>query len=168
MLPNLGYVDYCVLMMAITFKENRIMRDRPYFATDCAREGYLDLVIWSHDHNNDTRVTEETFFYAVKSGNVELVKWLSNHYCDIHENILAYAKDFKVVKFLINIGEEVDSEFVAKKLGANCDSKTLEWLMFSAAARQYTNVIIKAAKKAGNTEFMNWCKEHNFPRHCNN
>jgi hypothetical protein len=165
LLPKLGRVDYCVLMMAITFKEERMLMDRPYFATECALEGYFDLIRWAYNYSEYLTVTDETSFNAVKSGNVQLVRWLYGHACSFHKNILAFVNNFDVMVYLINQGYTIHSFYIARKIGANCDSKTLEFLMYSAAAREYVNVIIDAAKQVGNSEFMDWCKENKFPRY---
>lgn len=151
-------VSYCVLMMAVTFDE----RIDGFFMDNCALGGYLNLVIWAHHRNKGCELTDVTSSFAVKSGNVELVRWLYENDCPFSEKILGSVRSLNVMQYLVDKGFRIHSFTNGMKIGKNCDTETLKWLMWSECAKGYDISIIAGATKTGKLDFLKWCKEDNF------
>jgi hypothetical protein len=159
-MPKLDAISYYLLMMALAFDEKNMLRYDTEFINCCAHAGYLNLVIWLHTVH-ECKMTERTSFYGVWSGNLELVTWLYNNNSPFSENILGWAKDFSVVKYLMNLGFIKISMDTARKLGERCDSETLGWILMSRHVLN-SQIMINAAARTGNLKFLQWCHEHNI------
>ena len=134
--------------------------NRQKFARHCAKNGYLKLLKWS-------RVPLEGNLseYAARSGNIELMKWLSMHKCYMSARTCAFAAfngHLDLLKWLIRSKNcEVDHLSIINA-AAGGHIHILEWVhpILNTVYSKFDACTLAA--KYGHLKTLIWLHKHNY------
>lgn len=124
-----------------------------------AQYNHIDILKWAYNHNY--KISDDTFRYAIKNRNKEMIIWLRLVDCPTPENactIAAEVNDFELLKWLRHHKYSF-SYFTANAAIKNNNFEMLKWLIQNNCTEK-THQCVSTAEQIGNIEIFKWLIEN--------